>query len=101
MRYIDADKLMEIIRERDYRITSGSEIVDDYGLHFDNGMYTDEIQQIIDEMPVTDVESIKHGKWEFINDYQSRCTCCNAEEYVDHENEFAYCPNCGADMREK
>ena len=45
-----------------------------------------------------DVEEVKHGRWEFVNDYESKCTNCKEDSFVDHNEEPNYCPNCGAKM---
>ena len=39
-----------------------------------------------------------HGRWKFLNDYQSQCSECFDISWVDHDNEPNYCPNCGAKM---
>jgi hypothetical protein len=49
----------------------------------------------VDAMPVV------RGEWEFVNDYESKCTACNKNEVVDHAEEPKYCPNCGAKMEGK
>lgn len=40
----------------------------------------------------------KHGRWKFLNDYQSRCSECHDVMWVDHNAEPNFCPNCGAKM---
>lgn len=44
------------------------------------------------------VPSQVHGRWEFVNDYESRCSVCGAEAAMDHENEYPNCPYCTAKM---
>lgn len=84
-RYIDADKLREVM-----------ERYDDYAV------------DIVDDAPTADVVERKKGKWMKHNDkacwYCSECKkdnyyayCWNSDtgkyEFQDH-----YCPNCGAEM---
>lgn len=63
-----------------------------------SGYCTEDIN--IDDIPTEDVSSVVHGRWEFINDYESRCSACGQEVFIDHEDEFKYCPSCGAKMQE-
>lgn len=39
------------------------------------------------------------GHWEFINDYEARCTHCGKESYLDHNEPHDFCPKCGAEMQ--
>ena len=55
----------------------------------------------LSEVPMIEAKPIRYGRWEFVNDYQSRCTACKKESWVDHNEEPDYCPKCGADMRGK
>lgn len=58
-----------------------------------------------------DVQPVKRGKWEEIKEYGGwgdtyfRCSICGDEWDIDVgtpvENGMKYCPNCGADMRNK
>lgn len=56
-----------------------------------------------------DVQPVKRGHWEEIEDYDGnihyRCTNCKTEFYLEAgspvDNEYFYCPHCGADMIEK
>lgn len=49
----------------------------------------------------TEIGQVKHGRWEFVNDYECRCTHCLENSVVDHADEPNYCPNCGAKMDEE
>ena len=61
----------------------------------------------IEDAPTADVEEVKHGKWEFINQAENylepptgdmcKCSKCNFKIDVS-ETLFKYCPNCGAKM---
>ena len=60
---------------------------------------TDNLRSI----PSADVQPVRHGRWENINDLECfKCSCCG--EYAnqpwgkDGEIMFSYCPNCGAKM---
>ena len=56
-----------------------------------------------------DVQPVKRGKWEEIEDFYGDshygCTACGAEFYLEagtpSDNEYYYCPHCGADMLTK
>lgn len=71
----------------------------------DNGMIG--AMNAIDEMPAADVQPIRRGQWSEIEDYDGDthygCTACGAEFYIEagtpKDNEYYYCPRCGADMR--
>ena len=55
-KYIDADKLYELIRTNDYKLATKNGSID-------YGMFTAGIKQAIDEMPTADVVEVRHGKW--------------------------------------
>ena len=96
MRLIDADTLMETIRENEYPLTS----------HLnsrDNGMFTIGIQQAVDEQPTIEAEPVRHGKWIFkhnpITDpkgYFIRIICSECDLHTGQKSN--YCPMCGAKM---
>ncbi|MBQ6398241.1 MAG: hypothetical protein IJI06_08870 [Oscillospiraceae bacterium] len=51
-----------------------------------------------------DVRPVVRGKWvtaydDFMKSNYDTCSCCGKEYFG--ANGFNYCPNCGADMREK
>lgn len=87
-RYIDADKLYELIRTNDYRLATINGSID-------YGMFTVGIKQAIDEIPTADVTEVRHGEWVH-GECVSHCSECGVETYP--ENITPYCPNCGARM---
>lgn len=69
--------------------------------HYDNGRYGSEPYRY---------EELKRGKWIWGNEKKSwhKCSVCGEQAYSyydeladDVEELFDYCPNCGADMRER
>ena len=66
--------------------------------------------QIVEDFPTADVRPVERGKWIDRDDkyYGWNMWACSAcgEEFVLTEgtpdmNEYHFCPNCGADMREE
>ncbi len=64
-------------------------------LRYNHGKWID-----CDGDPV-EIELVVHAHWEFLNDYQSRCSHCHSEVFVDHNDEPPYCERCGAHMDEE
>lgn len=85
--------------------------VDEMSKHFctkDNEYYDAlmDAEDAIDDLPPADVAPVRHGRWEK-NDYLFldtlyRCSVCGEEFYLENgtpqENQYYYCPNCGARM---
>ena len=67
------------------------------------------ILDLIDELPTADVRPVVRGKWNRTDAYPHRlyCSVCyktylkNDELLERWEFPLNFCPNCGADMREK
>ena len=67
-----------------------------------------DIMFVLDNLPIADVQPIRHGRWEEIEEYGGwgdtyfRCSICGDEWDLDAgtpaENGMKYCPNCGARM---
>ena len=61
----------------------------------------------IKDMPDADVVEVKHGEWvksgqSFLHPEKFVSYCCSECGYEDTEkNKYNFCPNCGADMRER
>lgn len=100
-RYIDADKLYELIRTNDYRLATINGSID-------YGMFTIGIKQAIDEIPTADVAEVRRGKWltweeQFPDRKPTKKNnlgvfCNNCHSHAD--NMTNYCPRCGARMDE-
>lgn len=68
--------------------------------HYDMG-YGDAIDRVDDWMDAhvrNEEPKPTSGHWEFINDYEARCTNCGENSWIDHNAEHRFCPNCGAKM---
>ena len=64
----------------------------------------------IDEMPAADVAPVRHGHWIAevnwtLGDYYYTCSICREDFYMivgtPIDNNYKYCPHCGARMDEK
>ena len=57
--------------------------------------------EMIEELPVADVEPVRHGRWENGNPI---CPVCGGDKFKDLDADIwcdwqpAFCPNCGAKM---
>ena len=55
-------------------------------------------EEVIRSLPPADVVEVRHGRWiKHIDHYD--CSACADSCWADSAPEYAYCPNCGADMR--
>lgn len=96
-RYIDADKLKLSLLTLQNTLKACDLI---------NGVRW--VQALIDALDVTptaDVAEVKHGKWDCIEDFYGdyyRCSVCNGEFILEEgspeQNDYNYCPACGAKM---
>ena len=89
-RLIDADALMDVIRQHEYRLATKQSSID-------YGMFTLGIQQAVDEQPTVDVVEVVHGRWLYVDtdtEHFFLCNRCKKKEYWESN----YCPNCGARM---
>lgn len=58
---------------------------------------------LIFNAPTLDVKPVIKGKWNFTRHYKDvyvLCSVCGAERKYDLTDNWYFCPNCGADMRE-
>lgn len=70
----------------------------------DSHYFTGELslKETIDSVPSADVRPVRHGRWlikTIRGDKRTVCSECLLETGTCYEENF--CPNCGADMREK
>ena len=64
----------------------------------DEYYHSNEVKAMLEELPTIDAAPVVHGRWDFATDYTSRCTNCCEIQWIDHDKEPRYCPNCGAQM---
>ena len=58
------------------------------------------VANAIANAPTIDAVEVVHGRWIICSDgYYPYCSVCNEEP--KHGDMTNYCPNCGADMRER
>ena len=57
--------------------------------------------KVIEEAPTVDAVPVVHGKWEFIDKYNVRCSVCLRPRNGKTQILWEYCPNCGAKMYEE
>lgn len=96
-RYIDAEKLKIRFGNEMLRVKIG-----------DNDDAENVLSDVLDSMPAADVQPLRIGKWieagePFVNTYE--CSNCGRWFTLDYgtpkENNYSYCPNCGAKMMEE
>ena len=102
-RYIDANALKEHIAEHVYPVHDDFNSLD-YGMFWTGG-----IERCIDEIPTADVKEILRGTW--IRQHDTRfgpklndiiiCSVCGTAFSSEDLIRRSFCPNCGADMRDK
>lgn len=96
-RYVEAETLIADI-----------DVMQDYG--FNGRTFVDkfEVFDMIDGYDAADAQPVQHGKWTepggpYINTYE--CSSCGRWFTLDYgtpkENNYNYCPNCGARMEEE
>lgn len=76
-RYIDAEKLCEFARN-----------------HINKSVDCNDIMRF----PFSDVQEVKHGKWELIGKNVSKCTSCGCARNIKTQFGWNFCPVCGARM---
>ena len=91
-RRIDANALIaEICKD----CGNGCDLVDDYCI----------LAGEIMKAPTVEAVEVVHGRWVWISDSVVSCSQCNRDFYSDDDVNagitWFYCPNCGADMRER
>lgn len=94
-RYIDADKIiLNGIENKTIEIRTQELVERNYTKV---SLLFNDLQKVIDSQPTADVVEVVHGEWAKICWKAFRCSECKkiSEYYTD------FCPNCGADMRER
>ena len=98
---ISKKSLIEALRKdiQEYKYTDGQSIP------FKTGMIYRQIEviKIIEEQPTVEDVPVVHGEWvnEYINRYGHPCHCCSVCGFHASHQDKNFCPECGADMREK
>ena len=92
-RLIDANELIAILEK----------IADEDESEY---FHLDEVTQEIFDAPTVDAAPVVHGRWEPRKDVPgfvrcSVCHDCNIYDDWPDGKKWNYCPNCGADMRER
>ena len=89
-RYIDADKTLKAITSQ-----------------FDDCVCIADVIYVFDNQPTADVRENVRGEWQHIatssKSEKWKCSVCGGVAYYPHGKtavcKYAFCPNCGADMR--
>ena len=81
------------------RLIDADEAIINFGFEWDDICPTrDEVVSFLRKQKTIDDVPTVRGEWDFLNDYESRCTACGESSLIDHGDEYKYCPNCGAKM---
>lgn len=89
---------MVIVMNKEY--IEREEVRDAFYMEFDED-YADDI---VDRLPIADVQEVRHGKWEqCFEDWRKQivgdeCSECGFKHYGTNIRNYHYCPNCGAKM---
>ena len=102
MRLIDADKALEHIKKRllETALNNTRVVCDAAYLYAD--ISDNRIETWINESPTVDAVPVKHAKWVIEPDRTvMHCNACGwvYEYYAGLEEEWNYCPHCGAETR--
>ena len=57
---------------------------------------------VIRDIPAADVRPVIHGEWIYGSSDDAWCSVCGEifNDFDCHVDQYNFCPNCGADMRE-
>lgn len=80
-----------------------ADVIEDYGDGCDFGFSRGAIKSGINSIPAADVAPVVHGRWSDAGfgelpkhaPYGWACSACGG---ISFNNEYIYCPNCGAKM---
>lgn len=64
---------------------------------------SEEVEEAIKDAPTVDAVEVVHGRWKPVDHDGSwrvdMCSVCHRRmHYVDYDQPYQYCPNCGAKM---
>lgn len=103
MRLIDADALIERMYHDAFETDSDMQ-------KWDSGCWIryKMFENAIDDAPTIDAESVVRGEWIDMGDFE-QCSVCKGTHLKEFQSYYGkttwiktpYCPNCGADMRER
>lgn len=93
--YISREKVLEIVNE--FNLENRFDSWNDYS----------EMHDIISELEATDVQPVRHGRWEYYKNNGifdiHKCSACGTPFELPMDvvpsSVFCFCPHCGADMR--
>lgn len=96
MRLIDADKLEDVLAKHQTHYYGDSDYYEGISQGFNLAIYD------VKETPTIEAEPVRHGKWNRNNIVYMECSECGwlYEYYLGLEEEWNYCPHCGAKMDE-
>jgi hypothetical protein len=63
--------------------------------------WVDDMVGEIGEAPFYDVSPVVHGEWNMDGKNHCHCSCCSSGRNIETQIGWNFCPNCGADMRER
>ena len=96
-RLIDANALMEQLKEEhDYLMCDPNA---SSKIKWWEAVCFGRVRKVIEKTPTVAAVEVVHGRWEGI-EFDMFYKCSNCGLIVEHELSN-YCPNCGADMRER
>lgn len=71
-------------------------------------IFADGVYAVLENFPTADVQEVRHGKWELIDECANEgiyCSNCHKKvyraKYANQKVKSNYCPNCGAKMDEE
>lgn len=103
-RYIDADALIMALRLEYPMMPMFKENQEEWGIKTEGYRKAEEV---IKDAPSIDIEP-KQGKWIDMGDFE-QCSACKGTRLKEFQSYYGkvtwvktpYCPNCGAEMRER
>ena len=103
-RLIDANALMRRLQKRRESFASGWRTLDAMPINAQVQYHENlECSLIAEDIPTVDAVEVVHGRWESVDHDGSwrvdMCSACHRRmHYVDYDQPYQYCPNCGAKM---